>query len=202
MPVTSAARPTTPSGRVRGRPATTVAAWLAAWSLSYAAYRGYYAAGGTVGMIGVPVSTSQFRAVNAAGAAVIALAGLVALAGPRVAVLRRALPVRGWLGGVGCCMHALVDTTLRLLSLTGVHPTVLPATFWLSFDRQLADLQDLLLNEPWFLVEGLLWGALGLAHVAGRRRRAWLTTAVVACALLTVVGVLSGLDVIGSFVLA
>jgi hypothetical protein len=179
-----------------------VAAWLAAWSFGYAAYRGYYAAGGTVGMIGVPASTSQFRAVNATGAAVIALAGLLALAGPQLGVLRRALPVLGWVGGVGCCMHALVDTTLRLLSLTGVHPTVLPATFWLSFDRQRADLQDLLLNEPWFLVEGLLWGALGLAHVAGPRRRPWLTTAAVAGVLLTVVGVLSGLDVIGSFVLA
>jgi len=27
---------------------------------------------------------------------------------------------------------------------------------WLSFDRHAADMQDLLLNEPWFLIEGLL----------------------------------------------
>jgi hypothetical protein len=83
--------------------------------------------------------------------------------------------------------------------VTGVHPTQLPAAFWLSFDRRAADLQDLLLNEPWFLVEGLLWGVLGLAFVSGPRRRAWITSAVVACLALTVVGVLSGLDVIGSF---
>ena len=60
-------------------------------------------------------------------------------------------------------MHAVVDVTLRIFSLTGVHPTQLPDSVWLSFDRRAADLQDLLLNEPWFLVTGLLWGALGLA---------------------------------------
>ncbi len=70
---------------------------------------------------------------------------------------------------------------------------------WRSFDRHTADLQDLLLNEPWFLVEGLLWGALGLAFVNVSRRRGWLTSAVAGCLLLTAVGVLSGLDLIGSF---
>ena len=95
-------------------------------------------------------------------------------------------------------MHAFVDGVLRVFSVTGVHPTQLPATAWQSFDRRAADLQDLLLNEPWFLVEGLLWGALGLAFVSASGRRPWLISAVVACVLLTVVGVLSGLDVIGS----
>jgi hypothetical protein len=96
-------------------------------------------------------------------------------------------------------MHALVDITLRLFSLTGVHPTQLPASVWRWFDRRSADLQDLLLNEPWFFIDGLLWAALGAAIVRPSARRSWLLTTVIACLLLTVAGVLSGLGVIGSF---
>lgn len=180
--------------------ARSIATWLAAWSFTYAGYRAYYALGGDVGMIGVPASESDFRAVNAAGAAIIAAAGVLALLAVRVRAVKQTLPVLGWIGAVGCCMHALVDMTLCVLSLTGVHAMERPADFWLRVDHRTADLQDLLLNEPWFLVEGLLWGALGLAHVAHVRRRAWLTTAAAAVVLLTVVGILSGLDVIGSFV--
>jgi len=95
----------------------------------------------------------------------------------------------------------LVDVTLRLLSVTGVHPTQLPASAWRSFDRHAADLQDLLLNEPWFFVAGLLWAALGLVSVRAVRRRAWAVSALAGCLLLTIIGILSGLDVIGSFVL-
>ena len=142
---------------------------------------------------------SRLRAINAVGALVILLAGVLALVAPRVGALRRALPVLGWVGAVGCCMHALTDIVLRLLSVTGVHPTHLPASVWVSFDRRAADLQDLLLNEPWFFVEGLLWAALGAAYVHRSRRRAWWISAAVACGLLTIVGVLSGLGTIGAF---
>jgi len=170
---------------------------LALWGFGYACYRAYYAAGGTVGIIGHPVSATQYRTVNATGAVVILFAAIV----PPIAVraFPRVVPVLGWIVAVGCCMHAFVDGVLRVFSVTGVHPTQLPASVWQSFDRRAADLQDLLLNEPWFVVEGLLWGALGLAFVSASGRRPWLISAVVACVLLTVVGVLSGLDVIGSF---
>ncbi|HEX7106456.1 MAG TPA: hypothetical protein VF218_10865 [Acidothermaceae bacterium] len=175
---------------------------LALWSFAYAGYRAYYAAGGTFGMIGEPVSAAQFRAINAFGSVAVALfGGVLPLVALRVRPLRQALPALGWIGGVGCCMHALVDVTLRLFSVTGVHPTQLPASAWRSFDRRAADLQDLLLNEPWFFVAGLLWAALGLVSVRAVRRRAWAVSAVAGCLLLTVIGILSGLDVIGSFVL-
>lgn len=84
-------------------------------------------------MVGVPRSEAQYQVLNAVGAGVILLAGLLALASVRVRGLTRALPVLGWIGAVGCCMHALVDMTLRILSRTGVHPTELP-DFWLSYD--------------------------------------------------------------------
>ncbi|MFY9913987.1 MAG: hypothetical protein WAK18_04925 [Nocardioidaceae bacterium] len=172
---------------------------LAVWSVAYAGYRAYYALGGQIGQIGQPVSAGEYRAINAVGAGIIALAGVLPLVAIRVGPLRRALPAIGWLGAVGCCMHALVDISLRLLSVTGVRPTQLPSTVWRSFDRQLADLQDLLLNEPWFFVEGLLWGALGFGFVQASRQRAWVVTALGACAVLTAVGLLTGLGAIGSF---
>jgi hypothetical protein len=172
---------------------------LAAWSFAYASYRAYYAAGGQTGMIGEPISSAQYRAINAVGAAIIFVAGAVPLIALKVDAVRRALPALCWIAAVACCMHALVDITLRVFSLTGVHPTQLPARVWRWFDRRTADLQDLLLNEPWFFIEGLLWAALGLAIVRPSRRRIWMLTAAIACLLLTVVGVLSGLDIIGSF---
>ena len=192
-----------PAGsREIGSPGTTaihLARWLAGCSLLYAGYRAYYAAGGTVGMIGEPVSDAQFREVNAIGSLLIFLFSVVLpLVMVHVRRFNRAVPVVGWIGAVGCVMHALVDSTLRVLSLTGQHPTELPATFWRSFDRRTADLQDLLLNEPWFLLVGLLWAGLALTFVHPRGRRTWVVSAVAACLLLSVVGVLSGVDVIGS----
>ena len=176
-----------------------VAVALAVWSLAYAGYRAYYAAGGQFGMIGEPRSPAQFRAINAVGAAIIVVAGMVPLAALRLRAVRRALPVLGWIAAVGCCMHALVNMTLRVLSVTGVHPTQLPPEVWLSFDRHTADLQDLLLNEPWFFIEGLLWAALAVALIHPARRRVWMASAAAACLMLAVVGVLSGLGVIRSF---
>ena len=175
-----------------------VAVTLAAWSFAYACYRAYYALGGEFGMIGEPNSLAQWRAINAFGTVVIALAGIVPLIALRANTVRSLLPVFCWVAAVGCGMHALVDITLRVLSVTGVYPTQLPASVWHSFDRDSADLQDLLLNEPWFLVEGMLWAALGIATVRALSRRTWMLSALAACALLTIVGVLSGVGAIGS----
>ncbi len=173
----------------RGTKATRLAQWLAACSLLYAGYRAYYAVGGTAGMIGEPVSQAQFQAINAIGSLlIVVLSAVLPLVLVHVRRLHRAAPVLGWIGAVGCCMHALVDITLRVLSVTGQYPTELPVAAWRSFDRRTADLQDLLFNEPWFLVVGLLWGALALTFVHPRKRRAWVVSAVVACLLLSVVG--------------
>lgn len=179
--------------------ARRIAVVLGSTSLGYAAYRGYYALGGQIGTIGTPVSQSRFEQANAIGAVIVGLAGILPMVAVRVPALGRTLPVLGWIGGVGCSMHAAVNMTLRVLSLTGVHPTRLPASFWADYDRRRSDLQDLFLNEPWFLLTGLLWATLGAAYVRRDRRSAWAWSAVTAALALTVVGVLSGLDVIGSF---
>ena len=74
--------------------------------------------------------------------------------------------------------------------------------YWKSIDRRAADLQDLFFNEPWFLVEGLLWGAIAWTGGLARspRRWWWVASASLAVAVLTVVGLLSATGVIGRFI--
>ena len=73
--------------------------------------------------------------------------------------------------------------------------------FFASIGRGEADLQDLLLNEPWFLVDGLLWGTLGWFGFASvRDRRLWVASGVVATVALTAIGVLSTIGNVGTFI--
>jgi hypothetical protein len=175
------------------------------WALCYAIYRAYYAAGGTVFLPGRvrPGSVAEFRLVNLAGTVVIAIAAVLPVAVlplwsrrvPRLLLLGLC-----WVVAVGCCMHALVDMTERVLSLTGLVRIHYPP-LWARVYRREADLQDLFGNEPWFLVEGLAFGALGwIALGPGRHRRRWVTAAVAGVAALVLLGVLSMVGVIGRFV--
>jgi hypothetical protein len=166
------------------------------WGLAYAAYRGYYAAGGTYGLPGTirPGDEDELRLVNLAGAVIIAAIAMLPLVAlplwsrPRA---RRVLLGVLWLLAVGLTMHALVDTIERILSLAGALDIEYPA-LWASVDRRAADLQDLLGNEPWFLSEGLLLGALAWVVLGpGRSRRRWIATAVAAIAALTLLGVVT-----------
>lgn len=187
------------------RETTRALTWIsyvtALWGLCYAAYRAYYAAGGTWLLPGTiePGSVGQFRLIN--GAAVVVLlvaAGLPLAMLPlwRRGVLRRTLLVLCWLVAVGCCMHALIDMTQRVLSLTG-HLRVTYPAMWQSVDRRSADLQDLFGNEPWFLIEGLLFGAIAWCEPHGVGRRWWLGTAIAATAVLVAYGMLAATGVVG-----
>lgn len=105
-----------------------------------------------------------------------------------------------WLLAVGFIMHALVDDIQRILSLAGVLHLDYP--LFTTVNSRVADLQDLIFNETWFLAEGLLWGILGWLNLRpSRARRWWVGTAVVAVVVLTCVGLLSGLGLIGRFVI-
>jgi hypothetical protein len=179
-----------------------VAVALAVWAAGYAAYRFYYALGGQLGMIGRPAPALHFRRDNLVGGAIILLAALlplIAVSAWRHQPVRHLVAIVGWVAAVGCCMHAVTLEILRVLSLTGVHPTHYPAGVWLSIDRRAADLQDASFNEPWFFVEGCLWALLAVAALRPSSRRRWQRSAVVACGLLAVVGVLSGLGTVPTF---
>jgi hypothetical protein len=169
-----------------------VAVPLGLWAAWYAVYRFYYAFGGQVGMIGRPAPAAHFRRDNLIGGVIILLAAvlpLIAIPAWRHPLVRRVLPVVAWIAAVACCTHALTLVILRVLSLTGVHPSHVPPGLWLSIDRRDADLQDLLFNEPWFLVEGCLWGLL----------TPWRRSAALVCVLATGVAVLSGLGALPAF---
>jgi hypothetical protein len=173
---------------------------VAVWGLAYTLYRAYYAAGGTLLIPGIPSDPNQFRAINAVGAFILGSAAILT-----IAMLplwsRPMLLVLCWVIAVGCCMHALVDSAQRALSLAGFMRIDYPPGVWTSIDRRSADLQALLFNEPWFLLEGLGFGALGwLVLGRGRPRRWWVGTAVVATAALTMLGLLSATGVIGKVI--
>jgi hypothetical protein len=173
-----------------------------AWALWYAAYRAYYAGGGTAFLPGTvrPGSEGQFRLVNLAGAVVIAAAAVLPVA--TLPLWSRRRPRRVllglcWVVAVGCCMHALVDIAERVLSLAGVVHLAYPS-MWMTVDDRTADLQDLFFNEPWFLLEGLAFGALAWTGLRpGRARRWWTGTALAAIAGLLLLGVLTITGVAG-----
>ncbi|MGI5238761.1 hypothetical protein ACQEVU_11925 [Dactylosporangium sp. CA-139066] len=172
------------------------------WALWYTIYRAYYAAGGTAFLPGTiqEGSEGEFQLVNLIGAVVIGVAAVLP-----AAMLplwsrrwpRRMLLALCWVVAVGCCMHALVAMTQRVLSLTGtVHIDYPPV--WASVNYRVADLQDLFFNEPWFLVEGLAFGALGWIGLgAGQARRWWTLSALTAIVALLLLGVLVVVGVVG-----
>ena len=178
-----------------GRRAIVLALW-AAW---YAAYRFYYAFGGQTGMVGRPATAAHFRDDNLVGAIIILTAGLLALAaawGWRHRTIRGLVKTVGWVATVGSCMHALTLEILRMLSLSGLHPTHYPPGLWVSLDRRQADLQDALFNEPWFFITGLLCARFALTALKPASRPLWRRSATIAILLALVVGVLSGVGAI------
>jgi len=195
----------TVSGAGRGRRLLTgISVAAAGWGLGYAAYRGYYALGGTGFLPGTPVPDGPFRRINAVAAVVLLTAAVLPLAAlplwsrPR---LRLPLVAVAWVIAVGCCAHALIDAGERVLSLSGRLTIDYPASVWASVDRHAADLQDLFLNEPWFLLEGLAFGALGWLAVGTGRGRRWFAGSAVAAVLVSlVVGLLAAEGVIGKVV--
>lgn len=61
-----------------------------------------------------------------------------------------------------------------------------------------SDLQDIFLNEPWFLAEGVVCGALVWSALRGRAARTWwLAGATFATGVCTVFGLLSAAGVVG-----
>ena len=184
--------------------------WLVAMSLVtsacglvYAAYRGYYALGGTIGMFGVPASPAQWRAVNLAAAGLLLAVAVLPLAALPLWSRRwprRVLLASCWVLAVGFVMHALVSDIQRVLSLVGVVHLSYP--FFTEIDTHAADIQDLMFNETWFLAEGLLWAVLALLVLGpSPARRWWAGTTIAATAALTATGVLSTLHVIGRIVI-
>ena len=143
---------------------------------------------------------AQFRLINA----IAAIALFVTAAVPLVCLGRwrqhRAIGLLltlSWVIAVGCIMHALVDIVQRIASLAGILAIDYP--LWLSVNRRALDLQDLLFNEPWFLIEGLVWAVMAWAGAldTSPRRWWWIGSAAAAIVVLTAAGIMSAFGVIG-----
>lgn len=177
----------------------------ALWALGYGFYRWYYAFGGTVGILGIPASHEDWRRINAVAGVLLWVAALLPLVLMRAWRTRGVYPLLLVLSGivtVGCISHALIDIVLRVASLNGSLTIHYP--FWQTIDHRRADLQDLFFNEPWFLVEGLLWAAIawsGALHGAPRWRRWWIVGVLITTAASTAVGILSGFGVVGAWII-
>jgi hypothetical protein len=178
---------------------------VAVWGLGYALYRSYYALGGTLLLPGTPADPAQFRLINAAAVVILAIAAVLPITMLPLWQRPKARPVLlvlCWVVAVGCIMHALIDGIQRILSLAGLLIIEYPAGVWASIDHRAADLQDLFFNEPWFLLEGLGFGALGwIALGPGSRRRWWVGSGIIAILVLTVIGLLSATGVIGRVII-
>jgi hypothetical protein len=195
-----------PTAVRRNRPPLAgVSVVVAVWGLCYALYRGYYALGGTLLLPGTPADPTLFKLINAAAAAILAIAAILPIVMLPLWQRPRVRPVLlgvCWLVAVGCIMHALIDSIERILSLAGLLIIDYPESVWASIDHRAADLQDLFFNEPWFLLEGLAFGALAwIALGPGSRRLWWVGTAIAATAALTVIGLLSATGVIGKVII-
>lgn len=167
----------------------------AGWGALYALYRTYYALGGLAGLPGVLRADAHrtFELIN-----LIAVLLLVLGAAAPILMLRF-WNTRLWLGcvavcwavAVGCIMHALIDSAQRVLSLAGSLTVAYPTELWASVDRRAADLQDLMGNEPWFLIEGLLFAGIALLHLRGRGRLTFVISALLAIAAFVAAGLLA-----------
>jgi hypothetical protein len=155
-------------------------------------------------MFGTPASQHQWLLINTVAAVLLLCAALLPIALLKAwhrVNSRPALLTVCWIVAVGCVSHALIGILQRIASLSGALSISYP--FWSSIDRRVADLQALFFNEPWFLVEGLLW--VGIAWAGGLRaspqRKWWFVTAIAATAGTTATGLLSAFGVIGKVII-
>lgn len=175
----------------------------AVWSFGYGLYRLYYALGGTFGMFGIPASVTQWQRINGIAAILLftsALLPLVMMKGWWNPRMRPALIGICWVIAVACVSHAFIGLAQRLSSLTGM--LVISYPFWDAINTRQADLQALLFNEPWFMVEGVLWGLIAWngALQSSPRRSWWTGSALAAIAVSVVIGLLSSFGVIGQII--
>jgi len=155
-------------------------------------------------MPGTPMSGAEWRRINAIGAVILFLTAVLAANAVKVWAHPRGrlfLLAFCWIATVGCVSHALIDIGQRIASLSGALTISYP--FWRIIDRRSADLQDLLLNEPWFLIEGLLWAWVAWSGDLrdSPRRRWWIGSAIAATIASTIVGFLSAFGAIGRVII-
>lgn len=181
----------------------SVAACL--WGALYGVYRLYYGLGGTGFIPGELSSAATFRYINLFAAAVmlvLAVLPIVMHQARNSARWKLLVLIVCWLVAVACCSHALIDIVQRILSLTGHLQIQYPSSIWHTVNYKEADLQDLFGNEPWFLIEGLLFAAIGWRNVPKGAHRKWMYILLGAVGVSTIIGILVAVGAIGRTVIS
>ena len=159
---------------------------VALWSFLYLAPHLMWALGARVGFTALHPSIPtfpQWRTINWIASAILAIAALLGLALRRrasnVAIHRANLTI-AWFGSCIATAHGLVGIGMRIDTLSD-WPSQAPVA-WLYW--------DLLVFEPWFLIEGVLLAVAGGALLPDRRQR---TQWAFACAVGTVIAIILAL---------
>jgi hypothetical protein len=171
----------------RSSRASTVAGYAVAfWSLLYLLPHLVWALGVRAGFVALHPSIAtfaQWRTINWIASAILGIAALLGLAlrrsSPKTAVHRAKLAL-AWFGACIATAHGLVGIGMRIATISSWPEPAVPA--WLYW--------DLLVFEPWFLIEGVLLAVAGGVLLTQRRQRArW----AFACAAGTVVAIILAL---------
>lgn len=156
---------------------------VAFWSLLYLLPHLVWALGVRAGFVALHPSIAtlpQWRTINWIASAILGIAALLGLAlrrrSPNTAVHRAKLTV-AWFGSCIATAHGLVGIGMRIETISGWPQPAAPA--WLYW--------DLLVFEPWFLIEGVLLALAGgvlLPDSSQRKRWALLCLAGTAIAII------------------
>jgi hypothetical protein len=164
--------------------ASTIAGYAVAfWSVLYLLPHLVWALGVRAGFVALHPSIAtfpQWRTINWIASGILGIAALLGLAlrrrSPNTAVHRAKLTI-AWFGACIATAHGLVGIGMRIETICGWPQPAVPA--WLYW--------DLLVFEPWFLIEGVLLAVAGsmlLSSSSQRNRWALLYIAGTAVAII------------------
>lgn len=162
------------------------------WSIAYMIPHLYWALGGTIGLSILKPSVfelPQWELINWIASAVLSAAGLLGIALIYFwnrKLLRWLLLTITWFGCSAAASHGIYGIIRRLLQTAGV-VEVESGPF--NVNEHAYVLWDLLLFEPWFLIEGILLAVLGWCFNKTSERGTWL----ILCTLGIIVGIVTGL---------
>ncbi|KAB2331133.1 DUF3995 domain-containing protein [Cytobacillus depressus] len=163
------------------------------WSIVYMIPHLYWALGGTAGLTILKPSIlalPQWELVNWVASVILTLAGLLGIA---LIYFWNRKPLK-WLlltialaGSSVAASHGIYGIVYRLLQITGVIGVELDP---FNVNEHAYVLWDLLLFEPWFLIEGILLVVLGwYSFNKPNNRRIWFML----CTLGIIIGIVTGL---------